>query len=93
MHCLEQIPYAAVQAVAGLWDRAISRVVMIEPVWEYARGAQRLKLVRDDYIRTLLPAVRYLGYPIQHEGPLGFESSQKNQSSLIILTKTDTRGE
>jgi len=87
MHCLEQIPYAAVPAVQGLWERARQRVVMVEPVWEFARPAQRLKLVRNDFIRTLLPAVKYLGYDVAKAEPLGFESSQNNQSSLIVLNK------
>ena len=87
MHCLEQIPYAAKQAVQGLWERSRSRVVMVEPVWEFARPAQKLKLVRNDFIRTLLPVVHHLGYDIVKAEPLGFESSQKNQTSLIILKK------
>ena len=87
MHCLEQIPFAATQAVEGLWKRARFRVVMVEPVWEYARPVQKLKLVRSDYIRTLLPTVKYLGYNITRSEPLGFESSQKNQSSVIVLAK------
>ena len=87
MLCLEQIPFAATQAVEGLWKRARFRVVMVEPVWEYARPVQKLKLVRSDYIRTLLPTVKYLGYNITRSEPLGFESSQKNQSSVIVLAK------
>jgi SAM-dependent methyltransferase len=87
MHCLEQIPFAAAQAVEGLWKRARFRVVMVEPVWEYARPVQKLKLVRSDYIRTLLPTVKYLGYNILRSEPLGFESSRKNQSSVIVLGK------
>ncbi len=87
MHCLEQIPYAVVQALEGLWKRARSRVVMVEPVWEFARPVQKLKLVRSDYIRTLLPTVRYMGYNVVRAEPLGFESSQKNQSSVIVLAK------
>jgi SAM-dependent methyltransferase len=90
MHCLEQIPFAAAQAVEGLWRRARSRVVMVEPVWEFARPVQRLKLVRSDYIRTLLPTAKYLGYDILRAEPLGFESSQKNQSSVIVLAKWPT---
>ncbi len=87
MHCLEQIPAAVVQALEGLWKRARSRVVMIEPVWEFARPVQKLKLVRSDYMRTLLPTIKYLGYNITRAEPLGFESSQINQSSVIILGK------
>jgi SAM-dependent methyltransferase len=87
MHCLEQIPYAAAQAIEGLWRRARSRVVMVEPVWEFARPVQKLRLVRKDYIRTLLPTVKYLGYNVLRAEPLGFESSQKNQSSIIVLGK------
>lgn len=87
MHCLEQIPYAALQAVKGIWERSRARVVMVEPVWEFARAAQKLKLVRNDFIRTLLPTVRYLGYDIVRAEPLGFESSMKNQTSVIVLKK------
>lgn len=87
MHCLEQIPYAARQAVQGLWERSKRRVVMVEPVWEFARPAQRLKLVRNDFIRTLLPTVHHLGYNVVTARPLGFESSQKNQTSLVVLSK------
>ena len=87
MHCLEQIPFAVSQAVEGLWKRAKHRVVMVEPVWEYARPVQKLKLVRSDYVRTLLPTVKYLGYSILRSEPLGFESSQKNRFSVIVLGK------
>jgi SAM-dependent methyltransferase len=87
MHCLEQIPFAALQAVEGLWKRARTKVVFIEPVWEFARPVQRLKLVRSDYIRTLLPTIKYLGYDIVRAESLGFESSQKNQSSVIVIDK------
>jgi SAM-dependent methyltransferase len=87
MHCLEQIPFAVSQAVEGLWKRARRRVVMVEPVWEFARPVQKLKLVRSDYVRTLLPTVKHLGYKIERSEPLGFESSQKNQSSVIVLSK------
>lgn len=87
IHCLEQIPYAVTQAVQGMWQRARKRVVLVEPVWEFARPVQKLKLVRSDYIRTLLPTVRYLGYNILIAKPLGFESSQKNQSSVIVVDK------
>lgn len=87
MHCLEQIPYAVVQAVQGIWERTRGAAIMVEPVWEFGRPAQKLKLVRNDFVRTLLPTVRYLGYNTVKAEPLGFESSQKNQTSLIILKK------
>ena len=87
MHCLEQIPYAVVQAVQGIWERTRGTAIMVEHVWELGRPAQKLKLVRNDFVRTLLPAVRYLGYNIVKAEPLGFESSQKNQTPLIILKK------
>ena len=88
MHCLEQIPYAVQQAVEGMWQRARHRVIFIEPVWEFARPVQKLKLVRSDYVRTLLPTIRYLEYNIVSARPLGFESSQKNQSSVIVVEKS-----
>ena len=87
MHCLEQIPYAATQAVENLHARSRDCVIMIEPVWEFARLAQKLKLMRSDYIRTLLPAAKYLGYTIEKAEPLGFESTLKNQTSLVVLRK------
>lgn len=87
MHCLEQIPYAATQAVENLHARSRDCVIMIEPVWEFARLAQKLKLIRSDYIRTLLPAVKYHGFTIEKAEPLGFESTLKNQTSLVVLRK------
>jgi ubiquinone/menaquinone biosynthesis C-methylase UbiE len=87
MHCLEQIPFGILAAVQGMYARARSRVVMIEPVFDFARPAQKLFLIYSDYTRTLLPTVRYLGYKILRAEPLNIESSLKNQSSIIVVEK------
>lgn len=87
MHCIEQIPFAVAAAVQGLHARARSRVVMIEPVFEFARPSQKLFLIHSDFTRTLLPTVRYLGYRILRAEPLTIESSLKNQSSIIVVEK------
>jgi ubiquinone/menaquinone biosynthesis C-methylase UbiE len=87
MHCLEQIPFGVLSAVQGMYARARSRVVMIEPVFDFARPTQKLFLIYSDYTRTLLPTVRYLGYKILRAQPLNIESSLKNQSSIIVVEK------
>lgn len=87
MHCLEQIPFAVQQAVQGMHDRSSSTIVMIEPVFEFARPEQKLFLIYSDFVRTLLPTIRYLGYRVVRAEPLPFESSIKNQSSLIVIRK------
>jgi Methyltransferase domain len=87
MHCIEQIPFAVLPAVQGMYARARKRVVMIEPVFDFARPAQKLFLIYSDFTRTLLPTVRYLGYKILRAEPLTIESSLKNQSSIIVVEK------
>jgi SAM-dependent methyltransferase len=87
MHCLEQIPFGVLPAVQGMYKRTRSRVVMIEPVFDFARPTQKLFLIYSDYTRTLLPTVRYLGYKILRAEPLNIESSLKNQSSIIVVEK------
>lgn len=87
MHCLEQIPFGVLPAVQGMYARSRSRVVMIEPVFDFARPTQKLFLIYSDYTRTLLPTVRYLGYKILRAEPLNIESSLKNQSSIIVVEK------
>lgn len=87
MHCLEQIPFAIEQAVRGVCERAGSLAIMIEPVFEFARPEQKLFLIYSDFVRTLLPTIRYLGYKIVRAEPLAVESSTKNQSSIIVVDK------
>lgn len=90
MHCLEQIPFAIREAVQGMHQRARHKIVMIEPVFEFARPSQKLFLIYSDFVRTLLPTIHYLGYRIERAEPLPIESSLKNQSSLIIISKGDS---
>jgi SAM-dependent methyltransferase len=87
MHCLEQIPFGILQAVQGMYARTRQRVVMLEPVFEFARPSQKLFLIYSDFVRTLLPTVKYLGYKILRAEPLPIESSLKNQSSIIVVEK------
>lgn len=91
MHCLEQIPFAISEAVRGMYQRALSKVIMVEPVFEFARPSQKLFLIYSDFVRTLLPTIRYLGYTVERSEPLRIESSLKNQSSIIVISKNTHR--
>lgn len=87
MHCLEQIPFAVEQAVKGVCERAGSLAIMMEPVFEFARPEQKLFMIYSDFVRTLLPTIKYLGYNILRAEPLAAESSLKNQSSIIVVDR------
>jgi SAM-dependent methyltransferase len=87
MHCIEQIPFGVLPAVQAMYARARRRVVMIEPVFDFARPAQKVFMIYSDFTRTLLPTVKYLGYKILRAEPLTIESSLKNQSSIIVVEK------
>jgi SAM-dependent methyltransferase len=87
MHCLEQIPFAVIPAIEGMYKRAKSTVVFIEPVFEFARPSQKLFLIYSDFNRTLLSSIHYLGYKTTRCEPLKIESSLGNQSSIIVVQK------
>lgn len=87
MHCIEQIPFAVCPAVEGMYKRAKSRVVLVEPVFDFARPSQKIFMIYSDFTRTLLPSIKYLGYKITRAEPLRIESSLTNQSSIIVVEK------
>lgn len=87
MFCIEQIAYETRSAIAEMVRLARVKVVMIEPVFELGRLAQKLYLYNADHTRILLKSCRELGYEPSRLEVLDVHDNPVNQSSIVVLTK------
>jgi len=58
IHVIEQISYLVGEALDEMIRVSRNQVILVEPTYEFGNPAQRLKLILNDQLRTLLPEIR-----------------------------------
>jgi len=87
MHCLELLSHGCENAVREMFRLAKSKIVLIEPVFDFAKPAQRLKLINDNHNHVLLKIVKDLGYTLSRLEALDIQSPPLRPSSIIVIDK------
>jgi len=85
MHVLEQIPYLAGNAVDEMLRVSRRCVVFVEPTYEFGNPAQRLKLVLNDQLRTLLPELERRNLNLQKSYPLQTLANPTNPTGVHVV--------
>lgn len=90
MHVLEQISYDTGTAIDEMIRVARDKVVMIEPTYEFGNPAQRLKLVLNDQLRTLLPELRKRNLKLQKSYALSTLANPTNPTGVHVIDIENT---
>ncbi|MGB3406274.1 MAG: class I SAM-dependent methyltransferase [Jannaschia sp.] len=92
MHCLEQLPYHADQAVSSMSRASRDTVVFVEPVIEFANTAQKLYTLFGDQLRTLLPILGKSDLEIVSSVPAKMLANPLNMTGMVICRKKKPDG-
>jgi ubiquinone/menaquinone biosynthesis C-methylase UbiE len=87
LHCLEQIPYAVDDCLKSMARITRDRVVLVEPVWEYANLTQKMYTLFGDQLRTLLPSIPLCGLEIVSQRRAEVIANPLNQTGIIVARK------
>lgn len=85
MHVLEQISYLVDKAMDEMLRVAAYRVVFVEPTYEFGNPAQRLKLVLNDQLRTLLPEIRKRELNVLKSYPAETLANPTNPTGIHVI--------
>lgn len=89
MHVLEQITYEVGSAIDEMLRVASKRVVFIEPTYEFGNTAQRLKLVLNDQLRTLLPEINKRNLNVVKSYPCKTLANPTNPTGIHVVHVSD----
>lgn len=87
LHCLEQIPYAIDNCLAAIARVVRSRVIFVEPVWEFANSTQKLYTLFGDQLRTLLPEIEQSPLQIESSWRAELIANPLNQTGFVVAKK------
>lgn len=84
---LEQITYRLHEAVNEMARLSKSKIICVEPIYEFGNSVQRLYNVVNDQCRTLLPELKATGLKVSEQGLLPVLHNPLCPVGLVIADK------